>query len=242
MSTGITSLNPADISQQYVNLQTDPITASDVQAEMSQMSMLFPEPRRQTIFDLASDLSAGLAAQAASGQAPSIGYGLAAGFNAFSEGAELKRLEAEKIRQQAALMAYQQVEAKRAQQLELSKEYLEQQFDLALEQGGFMEGTSELASAVNYVVRAEKNPTLKGSPEYALAVAIAKKPRVTLQQTEQGTVAVEQPGIDVEGILQNYRATQLKTITDDSGVTWTPTGKTFQGKPVYSDGTNEAVF
>ena len=139
-------------------------------------------------------------------------------------------------------MAYQQVEAKRAQQLELSKEYLEQQFDLALEQGGFMEGTSELASAVNYVVRAEKNPTLKGSPEYALAVAIAKKPRVTLQQTEQGTVAVEQPGIDVEGILQTYRATQLNTITDDNGVTWTPTGKTYQGKPVYSDGTNEAVF
>ena len=55
MSTGIASLNPADISQQYVNLQTDPITASDVQAEMSQMSMLFPAPRRQTIFDLASD-------------------------------------------------------------------------------------------------------------------------------------------------------------------------------------------
>jgi len=242
MSTGIASIKPADISEELLNLQTDPITASDVQAEMSQMSMLFPEPRRQTIFDLASDLSAGLAAQAASGQAPSIGYGLAAGFNAFSEGAELKRLEAEKIRQQAALMAYQQVEAKRAQQLELSKEYLEQQFDLALEQGGFMEGTSELASAVNYVVRAEKNPSLKGSPEYALAVAIAKKPRVTLQQTEQGTVAVEQPGIDVEGILQTYRATQLNTITDDNGVTWTPTGKTYQGKPVYSDGTNEAVF
>ena len=52
---------------------------------MSQMSMLFPAPRRQTIFDLASDLSAGLAAQAASGQAPSIGYGLAAGFNALSD-------------------------------------------------------------------------------------------------------------------------------------------------------------
>ena len=62
MSTGIASLNPADLSEQYLNLQTDPITASDVQTEMSQMSMLFPEPRRQTIFDLASDLSAGLAA------------------------------------------------------------------------------------------------------------------------------------------------------------------------------------
>lgn len=242
MSTGIASIKPADISEELLNLQTDPITASDVQAEMSQMSMLFPEPRRQTIFDLASDLSAGLAAQAASGQAPSIGYGLAAGFNAFSEGAELKRLEAEKIRQQAALMAYQQVEAKRAQQLELSKEYLEQQFDLALEQGGFMEGTSSLASALNYVVRAEKNPALKDTPEYALAVAVAKQPKVTLQQTETGTIPVEQPGIDVEGILSSYRKNQANTITDDNGVTWTPTGKTFQGKPVYSDGTNEAVF
>ena len=69
-------------------------------------------------------------------------------------GAELKRLEAEN--KTGGTMAYQQVEAKRAQQLELSKEYLEQQFDLALEQGGFMEGTSSLASALNYVVRAEK--------------------------------------------------------------------------------------
>ena len=164
MSTGIASLNPADISQQYVNLQTDPITASDVQAEMSQMSMLFPAPRQQTIFDL------------------------------------------------------------------------------ALEQGGFMEGTSSLASALNYIVRAEKNPALKDTPEYALAIAVAKQPKVTLQQTETGTIPVEQPGIDVEGILSGYRKNQANTITDDNGVTWTPTGKTFQGKPVYSDGTNEAVF
>ena len=42
-------------------------------------------PRRASIYDLASNLSKGLTAQAQSGQPPSIGGGLAAGFNSFSD-------------------------------------------------------------------------------------------------------------------------------------------------------------
>ena len=50
------------------------------------LEMLAPmpqAPRRASIYDLASNLSKGLTAQAQSGQPPSIGGGLAAGFNSF---------------------------------------------------------------------------------------------------------------------------------------------------------------
>ena len=52
------------------------------------LEMLAPmtqAPRRASIYDLASNLSKGLTAQAQSGQPPSIGGGLAAGFNSFSD-------------------------------------------------------------------------------------------------------------------------------------------------------------
>jgi hypothetical protein len=57
-------------------------------------SMLKPfvgERRRASIYDLATELSRGLAAQAASGQAPSIGTGLAYGFNSFSDAEKARR-------------------------------------------------------------------------------------------------------------------------------------------------------
>jgi len=81
------------VGQQYIDAmsgaKTAPATVSDYQAEAERLSFLVPETPRATIYDLASDLSAGLAAQAASGQPASIGYGLAAGFNKISDGRSL---------------------------------------------------------------------------------------------------------------------------------------------------------
>lgn len=71
------------------------------------------QQRRASIFDLATSLSKGLTAQAASGQPPSIGMGFAMGFNSFSDyerarqQAQVDRME--KIKMQAASMAIDDV-------------------------------------------------------------------------------------------------------------------------------------
>jgi len=71
------------------------------------------QQRGASIFDLATNLSKGLTAQAASGQAPSIGMGFAMGFNSFSDyerarqQAQVDRME--KIKMQAASMAIDDV-------------------------------------------------------------------------------------------------------------------------------------
>ena len=62
---------------------------------------------------MASDLSRGLVEQAASGRPSSIGYGLAAGFNLYSEAAQKRQEKAEEMRTKLMQMAYQDVEQKR---------------------------------------------------------------------------------------------------------------------------------
>ena len=55
---------------------------------------------------------------------------------------EVHEREKDKIRQELSLLAYKQVEARRAEQAETSKEILEMQFEAALEgQGGMFKGT-----------------------------------------------------------------------------------------------------
>jgi|TARA_R100001460_G_scaffold10022_1_gene23774 hypothetical protein len=242
MAINQNSLSSEEILDLYRGLQQQPVSKSDVDEELFKISTLFPNPRRQNIFDLASALSAGLAAQAASGQPPSIAYGLTAGFNSFNEGNQIKRIEADKIKQQAKMMAYQQAEAKKERELEFSKDILEKQFELSLKSGGFMEGTGDLASALNFIARAEKNPALRNTLEYKLALAVAERSRASIQQTEQGAVPVTQPGLDVQKVLKKFRGEPTNTITDDDGVVWTPTDKVYDDKTVYTDGTNEAVF
>lgn len=73
------------------------------------------ERRRPSIYDLATQLSRGLAAQAASGQPPSVGMGLAYGFNNFSEAEEARKSKDEEalktIQLKAAGMAIEDVKS-----------------------------------------------------------------------------------------------------------------------------------
>tara|TARA_A100001515_G_scaffold136461_1_gene128240 strand:+ start:1693 stop:2484 length:792 start_codon:yes stop_codon:yes gene_type:complete len=244
---GTAEISADDIIALYSGLQKSPITQDDIAAQMQELSFLFPQYQKPSIFELASSLSAGLSAQAASGRPASIGLGLAQGFNAFADKVNKRKADADKMRQELAMLAYQQLQAQKQAELETSKEILEMQFDQAIEQGGLFQGTSTLASALNFILRAEENPNLKNTPEYELAVAVAEQPKVTLQQTEQGTVQVQQPGIDIKGILQK-RGSNVGTIpstVEENGVIYTYTGKTDPktGLPVYVDAEgNQGVF
>ena len=157
--------------QQYLDMMggltpPPPATMADYQAAANRLSFLAPAPQRQTIYDLASDLSAGLATQAASGQPASIGYGLTAGFNKFSEGAALRRKERDKYKQQIMMMAYESVEKKRAEQKALAQQAGTYDFELALErakngdQGVFGGLNSVEGRAIDFLARLKANPNL----------------------------------------------------------------------------------
>ena len=105
----------------------------DIQAKGRELSALFPSEREPSIYDLATSLSKGLTEQAASGQPASIGYGLAAGFNAFNEAAQARQKRADDLKQKILQFAYTETEKKRQEQIAINKGALEyeQAFKLA---------------------------------------------------------------------------------------------------------------
>ena len=234
-------LQPQYIIDLYEGLSSPSITAEDIQAETQKLSSLLPEPRKQNIFDLASSVGAGLVGAAADPRG--LGAGLSAGFQAFNQRAAKLKSERDAIKQQAAMLAYQQVQDKRKEQLETSKEILEMQFKAALEGGGgLFESTSVESSALYYILRAEANPDLKNTPEYKIAVAVASKPRTTLQQTETGTIQVEIPGLDIAEIL-GERLVVPPSVIEIAGTKWEFTGRRdANGDPIYSDGKQDKVI
>ena len=251
---------PQSIQQQYLDMlqksagNAAPLNVANIQAEAENLSQLFGgNQRRPTIYDLASDLSSGLAQQAASGRPPSVGYGLAAGFNLFSESARKKREAADALKQKLMEMAYAKTEKERERQLEFSKLAAQAGFDYQLQQlketGGTIEGTGPAVWAWNFVLAAQKDPTLKtrAPDDYAAAVAILGKEQRSLVQTESGTLQVVTPGYDVETIFSGSGSTPSVStgVRIENGVTYTPavnldgTPKTSDGKLVYTapDGT-----
>lgn len=234
------SLTPEDIINLYGSVQSAPVTAADIQAQQAQMAGLFPQPRKANFFDLASEIGAGLVAGAA---APGgFGVGLTAGLQSFNEKAKKIQAEKDSIKQQMAMLAYQQVEAKRKEQVETSNEILKMKFKAALEgnQGvGF--GNSERGKALAFIAAAERNPSIKTipdpnnpgkmipNPDYTIAVAIAKQERIV--NTDEGAIRV--PGIDIEGLFPNVNTLNSRIVND---VEYTPVvGETEQGtgKQIY---------
>jgi|TARA_R110002020_G_scaffold76670_2_gene194161 hypothetical protein len=156
-----------------------PATMSDYQAEAERLGFLIPETRKTSIYDLASDLSAGLTAQAQSGQPASIGYGLASGFNRFNEAQQLKRAAKDKYKQQLMMMAYESVEKKRAEAKELAQKAGTYDFEIALEQAknsgqGIFGGLSSVEGrALDFLARLKKNPNLKNTNRHEYDAAVA---------------------------------------------------------------------
>ena len=224
--------------------QQTPATMEDYQAEAERLSFLTPQPQRPSFFDLATSLSQGLTAQAQSGQPASIGYGLAAGFNNFSEGQQVARANREKYKQQLMQMAYTSVEKKRAEAKELSAKAGTYDFEVALEQAknsgqGIFGGLNSVEGrALDFLARFKANPNLKNTnrAEYDAAVAFLSGKFKTIT-VDGNTISV--PVYDTAKLFGTSPAkssVKAGTTVVESGITYTATGKSdSKGRPIYTD-------
>ena len=221
--------------QQYLDMMggltpPPPATMADYQAAANRLSFLAPAPQRQTIYDLASDLSAGLAAQAVSGQPASIGYGLTAGFNMFSKNSQALRKQAAAVKQQIMLKAYESVENRRAEQKALQAKAADYDFKAQLEalkqSGGLFKGSSTPASAWNYILSKidpvtndyKMVPDGKGGMEkynpdedafYNVAKGVLQQSKTETRNVPgKGQVSIQTPGFNVDDTLNLSGAPQ----------------------------------
>jgi hypothetical protein len=207
------------------------------------LAKYIPAQRKMSIYDLASSLSRGLMQ---SDRTTAIGYGLAAGFDLFNQEAQRRRAEADKMKQELLLMARKEVDEERANDVRLQEAGLEADFKLKLERikqgdamGGIFQGKGDLASALNFILRAQTDPTLKDTPEYRAAVAVASKPRQQVVQTEEGAKVVMVPGIDVSAITGDSPASKPVPTAPDG---YTFTGQyNKDGKPVFRNNVTKAL-
>ena len=222
------------------------MNVADIKDEAAQLSQLFGgNQRRPTLYDMASNLSQGLAAQAASGRPPSVGYGLAAGFNLFSESTGKKREAADALNQKLMMMAYEKTEKERERQKDFLKLAAQAGFDYKLQElketGGKIDGTGPNVWAWNIILAAQDNPQYKidNASDYAAAVAIVGKAKQI--QTESGVIDV--PGYDVDTIFSPSPSAPAATGPRvESGITYTPVqGVTSGGKQVYVDPNGKRV-
>lgn len=206
----------------------------DISKRASELAMLMPKTNNRGLYGLASDLSKGLAQQAASGRPSSIGYGLAAGFNLYSEAEQLRKQKVEDMRSQLMQMAYADVEKRREESKAMQEKMLDAGFAYDLQvmkenRSGYG-GTSPESRDLNNIIRGQYEPEFKLTPEYRFSKARLQKPKPSISQTEGGMVSVLTPGLDVDSIF------------GDSQVTAGPehpnaifTGRYFQGKPIFAE-------
>ena len=168
-----------DYLQMMQNTESAPATMQDYQDEAQRLSFLMPESQQPNFFDLATSLSQGLAAQAQSGKYQSIGLGLAAGLNSFSEGQKVKRAARQKYKQELMQMAYESVEKKRAEARELAEKAGTYDFEVALEQAknsgqGIFGGLNSVEGrALDFLARYKKNPSLRDTNRADFDAAVA---------------------------------------------------------------------
>ena len=214
-----------------------------VQGRAEELGKFFPSPRKASIFDLASALSQGLAANAQNARPTPIGYGLAAGFNLFSEQERKRRAEADRLKRDLILMAKKEAEDKAAQDMRLVEMGLDAELKLKLEQikkgqdvtgftGGGLKG-----SAMNIILQAATDPSKLDTPEFRLQYELAKEElqRTTIQpiQTETGTRFVEKKGMNVADVFNRAGVSDpMKERAKESVVAPTdiPAGYEFTGK------------
>tara|TARA_Y100000114_G_scaffold38288_1_gene33938 strand:+ start:262 stop:1080 length:819 start_codon:yes stop_codon:yes gene_type:complete len=239
------------IADQYVSglksIDRSPAEYKDVLTRAQELAAYFPAPRRMSLFDLASSVARGLAQNAQSGRPTPLGYGLGVGFDLFTQESQRRRDEADKMKQQLLLMARQEIEKERADDIKLAEAGLEASFKLQLEKlkqagSGVFQGKGDLASALNFILRAEQDPELKKTAEYKIALAVAGRPRTQVIQTEEGASTIVVPGLDINKALGTTTdATTTPPPEAPEGFTFT--GMYVDGKPVYrNDETGQEGF
>jgi|TARA_R110002126_G_scaffold191036_1_gene339179 hypothetical protein len=209
-------------------------TYDDISKRASELSMLMPKTQTRGLYLLASDLSKGLVQQAASGRPSSIGYGLAAGFNLYSEAAQQRQEKVEEMRSQLMQMAYADVEKRREESRAMQATMLDAQFKYDLQQmketrSGYG-GTSPESRDLDNMIRGEYEPEFKLTPEYKFSKARLQKPKPGVTQTEGGLVNVLTPGLDIDAI---FGSSQITAGPEHPNAIFT--GRYFGGKPIFAE-------
>tara|TARA_R100001460_G_scaffold60033_1_gene100076 strand:- start:601 stop:1383 length:783 start_codon:yes stop_codon:yes gene_type:complete len=175
----------------------DRTSPSDVATRVQELQQIFQmtAPRRQNIYDLSTALSKGITENAKNRASP-LGYGLAAGFNLFSDAANQTREEKRKLQQELGMLAYKQLEQERKEEAEMDQLLAEQKLELLLEQmklgGAYFPGKDVKSQILNTLLKGEADPEFKKTPEYKIAVAEYEKITRNIVQTESGTQIIEQ--------------------------------------------------
>lgn len=209
----------------------EPLDMQSIYTKGKELSALFPSEREPSIYDLATSLSKGLTQQAASGQPSSIGYGLAAGFNAFNEAAQARQKRADDLKQKVLQFAYTETEKKRQEQIAINKGALEydQAFKLAQIKNNrdFLEKPD--ADAYAFLEALEKLSPTERDAFLALPANKSKfelsKQRLSMARPQQipdpdspgQMITVYRPTYDVKKIFPNVSTQKTKGKISFSG-------------------------
>ena len=200
-------------------IDRSPASAEDIQKRAAELNKLFPAQRRASIYDLATDISRGIAMSAQSGRPTPLGYALGAGFNLFAERQEKLREQREKLDRELLLIAKQEEDKKREEEAKIEELGLEQIFELSLKQvekdGKYkplFEGKSDFASAMNYLTAAYHDPSLRidpdtgeVKPEYIVAEEFINRKKTRFITTDEGTKVIEEPGYDFNALMKRTK-------------------------------------
>tara|TARA_R100001369_G_scaffold66970_1_gene94476 strand:+ start:1020 stop:1829 length:810 start_codon:yes stop_codon:yes gene_type:complete len=195
--------------EQLTELQRDQAlpTYADISERARELSMLMPQQRKANIYDLATSLSQGLTQQASSGRPSSVGYGLAAGFNLFSEATQKRRAVADEMQSKLMQMAYSDLEKRKEEGIALREKMLDSNFKYDLEamklNNGYFQGKSMPAQYLNIMLEGESNPAIRETVLYKTARAMLARPTSKFVQGERGMVEITVPGVPVNELFPN---------------------------------------
>ena len=226
--------------------ERDRTSADDVTTRVQELQQIFQmtQPRRQNIYDLSTALSKGITENAKNRASP-LGYGLAAGFNLFSDAANQTREEKRKLQQELGMLAYKQLEQERKDEAAIDQLLAEQKLEVLLEQmklgGAYFPGKDVKSQILNTLLRGEADPEFKKTPEYKIAVAEYQRITRQIVQTESGAQIVTiEGGKDPEDIFGPSTTPTVKPPPDVPGYIYEGIGK--DGDHYYrKEGTKEYI-
>ena len=226
--------------------ERDRTSADDVTTRVQELQQIFQmtQPRRQNIYDLSPALSKGITENAKNRASP-LGYGLAAGFNLFSDAANQTREEKRKLQQELGMLAYKQLEQERKDEAAIDQLLAEQKLEVLLEQmklgGAYFPGKDVKSQILNTLLRGEADPEFKKTPEYKIAVAEYQRITRQIVQTESGAQIVTiEGGKDPEDIFGPSTTPTVTPPPDVPGYIYEGIGK--DGDHYYrKEGTKEYI-
>ena len=207
-----------DYEEQYRKIEKPAFDPEKLKERVRGFADLMPQQKQNDIYELISAIGKGLLAQQTE-KLPSIGRGFAYGLEIYDEANKKKQAEAKKISDTLFNLAVKDYEAERNEEVAFRKDLLEKNYELILEdmkkRGLFFSGNDPLSRSLNFLLQAEKNPSLKYNPDgsinkdYQLAKAFVEKPQVQFVSSETGTVPVTRPGFNLDGIFGDTKKTKV---------------------------------